>query len=78
MIKQAYTLEQQARILNVTVEQCRQQHRRNAESSRVLAEKAEKAGRKINGYTAEQWKASARLHSEIASGEASALHGGKP
>lgn len=52
-----------------TAEQIRRQHARNAEGLRQMIEKAERTGKKVNNYTAQQLKEMeerARLLSKIA------------
>lgn len=49
-----FTVEQTAAMLGVTVEQIRAGHARNLPQLQAMLAKAEKTGRKVNGYTAEQ------------------------
>ena len=49
-----FTEQDICRRFNCTPEQVRAMHAKNAEGLRAMLAKAEKTGKKVNGYTAEQ------------------------
>lgn len=52
-----------------TPEQLRAQYARNLEGLRRLLARAEASGRKVNGQTAEQWRAHVARFERLAAGE---------
>ena len=51
------TIEQVATRFGASVERVRENYRANASELAGMAEKAERIGRKVNGYTADQLRA---------------------
>jgi hypothetical protein len=62
------TLATVAKRFGTTIERVRAQYLANAAQMRAMAEKAERTGRKVNGYTAEQLNARADEFERIAGG----------
>jgi hypothetical protein len=60
------TVEQVAARFGASVERVRESYRANAVQLTNMAAKAERTGRKVNGYTAEQLRAMSAQQSGIA------------
>ena len=71
MSKQAQrTPEQIADLLGCTVEQLRAQYAKGAAQFSAMAEKAERTGGRVNGYTLAQLRARAESQAALAKAEA--------
>ena len=68
-----FTVARQAAALKVTVEQVKAPHLRNAAGCDKTA-KADAAGKRINEFTADQWRTMTRNHRGIAAHAADRLY----
>ena len=61
-----FTLEQTAKMYNITVEALKIQYKANAEGLERMYNKAVSTGKKVNGYTADQLKIKVEQYKTLA------------
>jgi len=59
------TTEEAAKFFNCSVEAIKKQYASNAETFKIMLEKAENTGKKVNGYTAQQLKESYEKYKKL-------------
>lgn len=58
--------ERSAALFGCTVDQAKRQFSRNAASLKIMADRAAKSGKKVNGYTEKELRESAERYSRAA------------